>query len=200
MHQSRAVFLDRDGVINELLFHLNPGIIESPFTTRQFKLKPGVGKAIRQINQLGLKAIVVSNQPGIALRHFSRRTLTLITQKMLRLLKRESAVLDGIYYCLHHPQRGTAPLKQVCSCRKPKAGLLRKAAKDFKINLKRSYLVGDSIMDIWAGRRAGCTTFLTAHLKCDLCRLMAERGVKPRYVVKDLAVAVRTIRRLERTK
>lgn len=196
--RDRAVFLDRDGVINSLIFHREMGIIESPFTVPQFRLKAGVARAIREINRLGLKAIVVSNQPGVAMRHFSRKTLNAITRKMTAELKRMGAFLDGIFYCLHHPTKGFGLLKRNCNCRKPKPGLLREAARRHGINLKKSYLVGDSILDVKAGLRAGCKTFLTAHLKCDLCHLMARRGIRTHYLVKDLSEAVRKIRGLER--
>lgn len=198
--KSPAVFLDRDGVINELIFHESPGILESPFTVKQFILRPGAARAIRQINQLGLKAVVISNQPGIALGHLSKKTLQAVTQKMLNTLKREGARLDGIYYCLHHPHGKNGPLKRKCSCRKPKAGLLFQASRDLGIDLKRSFMVGDSIFDVQCGRRAGCATFLTAHLKCDLCHLMARRGVRPDYVVKNLASAVQKVKILTRTR
>lgn len=195
--KARAVFLDRDGVINEILFHREMGIIESPFTASQFCLKSGVAEAIRRINRLGFKAIVISNQPGVAMRHFSHSTLRAITRKMIRKLAAKKARLDGIYYCMHHPEKGKGSLKLRCSCRKPKPGLLFKAARELEIDLKKSYLVGDSIYDVQAGRRAGCKTFLTAHLRCDLCQLMARRGVRPHFLVKDLLTAVRKIAQLE---
>lgn len=197
MAKANAVFLDRDGVVNEVLFHKEMGLIETPFTVKQFRLKQGVAKAIRRINRLGLKVVVVSNQPGVAMRHFSRKTLVAITKKMKAALKKGGAFLDGVYYCLHHPTKGTGALKRKCACRKPKAGLLKQAARELNIDLGKSYMVGDSIFDVQAGQRAGCKTFLLAHLKCDLCDLMARRGVRPDYIVKDLSSAVRQIAKLE---
>ena len=192
--KARAVFLDRDGVINEILFHQEMGIIETPFTVKQFQLKRGAAAAIRQIKQLGFRAVVVSNQPGVAMGHFSRKTLDKITNGMILELKKQNAILDGIYYCLHHPQRGRGKLKQHCQCRKPKAGLLYQAARDLNIDLKNSFMIGDSIFDVQAGQRAGCKTLLLAHLKCDLCHLMARKGIEPDYRVDDLRTAVRKIR------
>lgn len=173
------------------------GVIETPFTVEQFRLKKGAAKAIRKINRLGLKAVVVSNQPGVAMRHFSRKTLSAITRKMAEELKREKAFLDAVYYCIHHPEKGFGTLRTHCTCRKPKAGLLFQAARELQIDLKNSYLIGDSIFDIQAGRRGGCKTFLLGHLKCDLCHRMAKRGIKPSYVVKDLPNAIKKITRLE---
>jgi len=192
-----AVFLDRDGVINEIIFHQELGVLESPFTPAQFHLKTGVAEAIRRIHRLGLKAVVVSNQPGIAMRHLTKRALEAITQKMQEGLRRRKARLDGIYYCPHHPLKGKGKLRRRCACRKPKPGLLFQAARDLDIDLRRSYLIGDSITDIEAGLRAGCLTFLLAHLKCDLCNLMAQRNIRPHYLVKNLANALKKIRLLE---
>ncbi len=192
-NKTRAVFLDRDGVVNELLFHQEMGIIETPFTVDQFKLKKNVGRAIRRINRLGFKVIIVSNQPGIAMRHFSRKTLEAINLKMIQSLAKDKARLDGIFYCLHHPVKGLGALKKKCACRKPKPGLLFQAAKLFNIDLKKSFMIGDSILDVQAGKAAGCETILLAHLKCDLCHLMARRGIKPDYLVKDILTAAKTI-------
>ena len=192
-HKTRAVFLDRDGVVNELLFHQEVGIIETPFTVDQFKLKKNAGKGIRRINRLGFKVIIVSNQPGIAMRHFSRKTLEAINLKMIQSLAKDKARLDGIFYCLHHPVKGLGALKKKCACRKPKPGLLFQAAKLFNIDLKKSFIIGHRILDVQAGKAAGCETILLAHLKCDLCHLMARRGIKPDYLVKDILTAAKTI-------
>lgn len=196
MKRTPAVFLDRDGVINEILFHKELGLLETPFTVSQFKLKKGAARAIGQINRIGLKTVVVSNQPGIAMRHFSKNTLRKVTEKMCRELWAEKAYLDGIYYCIHHPEKGFGSLKKRCNCRKPKAGLFKQAAKDFNIDLKKSFMIGDSILDVQAGKAAGCKTFLLGHLKCDLCNFMGRKGIKPDYWVKDFPAAVKKIKGL----
>ena len=188
--------MDRDGVINEILFHQELGLLETPFTVSQFKLKKGVAEAISQINRMGLKAMVVSNQPGIAMKHFSKNVLRKVTEKMCKDLWKGKAYLDGIYYCIHHPEKGFGSLKKICDCRKPKAGLLKKAAKDFNIDLKKSFMIGDSIQDVQTGKKAGCKTLLLAHLKCDLCQLMGKKGIKPDYLVKNLDLAVKKIKGL----
>ena len=193
LQKSPAVFLDRDGVINEIIFHQEMGIIETPFTVKQFRLKSGITHTIRRLNKLGFKTVVVSNQPGVAMRHFSRKTLHAITWKMKRLLARGGARLDGIYYCLHHPQKGFGALRKKCRCRKPKPGLFFQAAREMNLDLKRSFMIGDSITDVEAGKRAGVKTILLAHLKCDLCHWMARRGIKPDFMAKNLTDAVRRI-------
>jgi D,D-heptose 1,7-bisphosphate phosphatase len=193
MKKQRAVFLDRDGVINRIVYHRELGIIDTPFTVGQFRLLPGVAQAIRKINRLGLKAVVVSNQPGIAKRHFSHKTLVDMTKKMERAMKRGGAYLDAIYYCLHHPQAVNPAYKRRCPCRKPNPGLLKRGAEELKIDLKSSFLVGDGIPDIQAGRRAGCRTILIGNWKCDLCKLMEAKKLKPDYIASDILDAIRFI-------
>ena len=196
--KTRAVFLDRDGVINEIIFHREMGLIETPFTVAQFRLKPYVTSSLRTLKRLGFKTVIVSNQPGVAMRHFNRQTLAAITENMTRKLRKGGALLDGVFYCLHHPTKGIGKLRKRCSCRKPKPGLLFQAKRRLQIDLKRSYLIGDSIFDIKAGLQAGCTTILLAHLKCDLCHLMSQRGIKPHYIARDLREAARRICRIEK--
>jgi D-glycero-D-manno-heptose 1,7-bisphosphate phosphatase len=194
--KNRAVFLDRDGVLNRIVYHRDIGVIDTPFTVGQFTLLPGAARAIREINRLGLKAIVVSNQPGIAKGHFSHRTLDEMTSKLERNLKRAGARLDAIYYCLHHPHAVKRAYRKRCACRKPNPGLLKQAARKFNIALKDSFIIGDSITDIQAGKRAGCRTVLLGNFKCDLCKFMHAKKVKPDYIACDIIHAVALIREM----
>ncbi len=193
----RAIFLDRDGVINEIVYHQDIGVIDTPFTPQQFQLLPGVAEAIRLINQTNFKAIVVSNQPGIAKNHFTEEILEQIDQKMRKELAKEGAFFDGIYYCLHHPDGSNGKYRKVCECRKPKPGLLLQAAGDLNIDLTQSYVIGDSITDVLAGQRAGCKTLLIGRMKCDLCRLMDREGASPDLIVAGLLEAIKVIERRE---
>ncbi len=193
MKKKKAIFLDRDGVINEILFHQEMGIIETPFTESQFKFKKRVGEAVRAINRSGYLAILISNQPGVAMRHFSMKTHLAIEKKMKALLAKSGAHLDAAYYCLHHPTKGHGALRKICNCRKPKPGMLLQAAKDWNIDLKNSFFIGDSILDVQAGLAAGCKTVLLAHLKCDLCHEMTKRGVKPHQMASNLFLAVQKL-------
>jgi D-glycero-D-manno-heptose 1,7-bisphosphate phosphatase len=195
--KSRAIFLDRDGVINQVVYHQEIGVIDTPFTPEQFVLLPKVGQAIRTINRMGFKAVVVSNQPGIAKGHFNLNTLKKTEKKMNRALAQENAFVDRAYYCLHHPKEGQAKYRGICSCRKPKPGLLLKASEEMDINLKSSYIIGDSISDIQAGKKAGCKTILIGNHKCDLCRLLTKSKVKPDYIVDNLYNAVKLIKTRE---
>ena len=150
-HQ-RAIFLDRDGTINKY-----KGFLTNP---EDFELLPGVAETIRTINHSGYLCIVVSNQPVIARGDCTFEELQTIHDKMETLLGKEGAFVDGIYFCPHHPDKGfkgeLPEYKIDCDCRKPKAGLLLQAAKDWNIDLSQSYMIGDSDRDVEAGQNAGC--------------------------------------------
>lgn len=152
----KAVFLDRDGTINKY-----KGFMRD---IDEFELIPGVAKAIKKINSSGYLCIVVTNQPVIARGEVTYEQLNEIHNKMETLLGLEGAYIDGLYYCPHHPHKGyegeIPELKIECDCRKPKPGMLLNAAKDFNIDLSRSYMVGDGENDIKAGNAAGCKTIL----------------------------------------
>lgn len=153
-NKQKAIFLDRDGTINKYVGYLR--------TPEQFELLEGAGEAIRKINLSGYLAIVVTNQPVIARGEVTVDGLQKIHNKMETMLGKKGAYLDGVYYCPHHPDKGFAgeveELKIVCECRKPKAGLLLQAAKDFNIDLSQSWMIGDSENDVLAGKNAGCKT------------------------------------------
>jgi len=194
---NRAVFLDRDGVINQIVYHQEIGVLDTPFHPAQFKLLPGVIKALRRINSLGFKTILVSNQPGVAKKHMRLENFWKIDQKMRKELAQKKASLDAVYYCLHHPQGDDKRFKKICNCRKPKPGLILKASKELRVDPKSSYLVGDSLIDIQAGKKAGCTTFLLGNHKCDLCKFIEEKNNRPDFIVKDLYQAVKLIEKKE---
>ena len=193
MNKHRAVFLDRDGVLNSLVYQRRTGIIDSPSTASQFKLLTGIGTAVRSLNRLCLKTVVVSNQPGVAKGNFTAAMLDKMTLKMKRELDRQGASLDGVYYCLHHPQAASLRYRKRCRCRKPKPGLLEKAAKELGIDLRQSFMVGDNLTDVEAGKSAGCTTIFIGDWKCDWCRFMEKRNGAPDHIVPDLPAASRLI-------
>lgn len=190
---NKAVFLDRDGVINEMVYHEELGIVDSPFTPEQLTLFPSAGEAIRQLNEAGYKVFLVSNQPGIAKGHLSWQTFENIKQKMNRELAEQGAQLDGEYYCLHHPEARVASLRTSCACRKPEPGLLLQAACEQDIDLSQSCMIGDGLTDIKAGKQAGCKTILVGRMKCELCRLMDEEDTRPDAIVSNLQEAVAAI-------
>ena len=182
----KAVFLDRDGVINELVYHQEQGIIDSPFTVEQLRLLPGVGEAIRNFREMGYKVVLVSNQPGIAKGHLSHETFERIRQRMNDELARDGASLNGEYYCFHHPDAKVEQYRVNCDCRKPQPGLLLQAARDLDIDLSGSWMVGDGLTDIQAGKAAGVKTILLGNMKCELCQLMNGDGGRPEAITPDL--------------
>ena len=184
--KDKAVFLDRDGVLNEVVYHEEMGILDSPFTAEQFKLLPDVGKTINKFHELGFKVIIVSNQPGIAKDHHTMETFQEIQNKMKKELMKDNAEVDGEYYCFHHPDGKIKEYTMVCDCRKPKPGLIIKAAEEQDIDIDKSWMIGDGITDIQAGHNAGCRTILIGRMKCDLCRLMEDEKVKPDFIVPNL--------------
>lgn len=155
-NKQKAVFLDRDGTVN-----VYKGFLKN---IEDFKLIEGVADAIKKINNSGYLCILITNQPVIARGEVTYEQLEQIHNKLETLLGLQGAYIDSIYYCPHHPDRGYAgeipDLKIDCNCRKPKPGMLLKAAKDFNIDLTKSFMVGDSENDIKAGKLAGCKTVL----------------------------------------
>ena len=155
-----GVLLDRDGVINAMLW-IN-GELDSPLAVEHVALLPRVGEAIRRLNQRAIPVAIVSNQPVIAKGKTSPETLRAITHRILDLLGRDGAAVDGVYYCLHHPLTKVDALRAVCECRKPAPGLLRRACADLNLDPGRSFMVGDRETDVMAGRSAGTRTVLIA--------------------------------------
>jgi D,D-heptose 1,7-bisphosphate phosphatase len=194
----KAVFLDRDGVINELVYYEEAGVIDSPFTVEQFRLCSGVGKAIRRLNDSGFRVIVVSNQPGVAKNHFSLATLEQMDNKMAREINDDGARIDRVYYCPHHPEGKNPAYRMVCKCRKPEPGLLLQGLGDFRLNPEECYMIGDNLTDVQAGQRARCKTILLGKQKCELCQLMDELNAHPDKIARDLPEAVEIILEMER--
>lgn len=193
----RAVFLDRDGVVNRMFYHPEFGILDSPANPDQFELVPRAGEAIAELNRLGLLVIVVSNQPGVAKGKFTPVLLEAMERKMASEIKAAGGKLDAVYNCLHHPEASVKEYRVLCDCRKPEPGLLLKAARDWNIGLTSSYMIGDGVTDIAAGRAAGATTLFVNSRKCYNCEALAERAVWPDFLVADLAEAATVIRKLE---
>lgn len=155
-NKQKAIFLDRDGTINKYVGFLRD--------KEQFELIDGAAEAVRKINASGYLCIVVTNQPVIARGEVTTEELEEIHNKMETLLGSEGAYIDGLYYCPHHPHKGfegeIPELKFDCDCRKPKPGMLLKAAEDYNIDLSQSYMVGDGENDVKAGIAAGCKSVL----------------------------------------
>ncbi len=182
----KAALLDRDGVINALVHHQDAGVIDAPFTRSQFKLLPRVPEAVHALNELGLRVAVVSNQPGIAKGQLKADLLKTFERIMLSQIRAAGGRIDGVYYCLHHPDARVRKLRQCCSCRKPQIGLLEQAAADLEVSLSECYMIGDGIPDLLAGSRAGCRTVFVGRWKCEICQFTEAPHVRPAFVAKDL--------------
>jgi D-glycero-D-manno-heptose 1,7-bisphosphate phosphatase len=187
---NRAVFLDRDGVINVAPYSAVEGKPDSPYRLDELRTLPGVARAIRLINDMGFLAVIVSNQPGIAKGKCDRAFLEAVDAQLRDELAREGARLDAVYYCLHHPEAQVEALRAECDCRKPKPGLLRRAARELDVDLARSYMVGDSVVDIEAGIAAGCRTIFVSNGD-GLER--SDSSVTPHQAATDLLAAVEAI-------
>jgi histidinol-phosphate phosphatase family protein len=177
------VFLDRDGTVNREVDHLRE--------PAQLELLAGVAGAIKRLNESEYRCCVVSNQPVIARGECSEADLREIHNKLETLLGRQGAYLDRIYYCPHHPDRGfageRAELKIDCDCRKPKIGLIERATRDYNVAMDRSWLIGDSSVDMETARRAGLKSVL---VESGYAGLDYRTWASPDVVVPDMEAAV----------
>jgi D-glycero-D-manno-heptose 1,7-bisphosphate phosphatase len=194
----RAVFLDRDGTLNAMVYNTEFGLVDSPSTPDDFRLLPHVGEAVQKCKDMGFLTVVVSNQPGIAKGKFSPALLDAMTEKMMSELATTNAQIDAVYYCYHHPEGVVKEYQMHCDCRKPKPGLFLKAASDLNIDLGNSYLIGDGITDIQAGQAAGTKTILLyPSLRCYICEELSRRRVQPDHIASHLLQASELIYKLE---
>jgi len=182
-NKRKAVFFDRDGVISKEVDQLSK--------IDDLKIYNFAAKAIKKINNSDYLAILVTNQPMIAKGFMTEKDLDEIHKKLETELGLKGAKIDAIYYCPHHPEKGFVgerpELKIKCKCRKPEIGLLLKAKKDFNVNLKKSYLIGDKTSDILAGKRAGCKTIL---VKTGYGGKDGLFSVKPDFTINNLIKAI----------
>jgi len=145
--QNVGVFIDRDGTISEEVGYINH--------LSRFQVYPWSAEAIRNLNLKGLKAILVTNQAGVARGYFEESLIHEVHRKLRDELKQSGAYLDAIYYCPHHPSVGKPPYRLDCDCRKPKPGMLLRAANELEIDMKHSFMIGDRYSDIELAQNAG---------------------------------------------
>lgn len=179
---TKAVFLDRDGVINREVDVLRD--------IKQLKLLPSAAGAIKKINKLGFLAVVITNQAVVARGWLTEKEVDEIHAVLIKRLGRKSAKLDAIYYCPHHPNANLKKYRIKCSCRKPNPGLIKKAQKALKIDMKKSFMVGDTTRDILAGKRAGLKTIL---VKTGYAGKDGKYKVEPDFTAKNLMAAAKII-------
>jgi len=197
-----------------MVYHPDHSLVDSPANPDEFQLLPGVGEAIGKINAVGLLVVVVSNQPGVAKGKFTVDLLDAITQKMHQELEACGATVDAVFYCLHHPEAVLDGYRMRCECRKPKPGLLLRAADELGIDVQRSYMVGDAPTDVQAGAMSGCRTVWLGpgqtHMRgpgqtrmrgpgqTRMRGLMDHEGIQPDHIAAGLHEAVDLILREER--
>jgi D-glycero-D-manno-heptose 1,7-bisphosphate phosphatase len=182
-----AVFLDRDGTINEQMGYINH--------ISRFQLLPGVAEAIRRLNEADIPVVVVTNQSGLARGYFPEELLVAVHEKMERLLAEQGAHVDGIYICPHHPEAKNEKYRLACNCRKPGTGLLVRAAEEKDLDLARSFVVGDRWSDLKSAVTCGATPVLvlTGYGRGDAQYIGPGQEVQPAFVGVDLAEAVQWI-------
>ncbi len=187
MKKNTAVFFDRDGTISEEVGYVNH--------INRFKLLPKSAQAIRMLNKHNILTIVVTNQSGVARGYFEEDLVKKVHNKMKKLLKKEDAHIDAIYYCPHHPTLGPLKYRKKCDCRKPKTGMLKKAKSDFNIELKKSYMVGDRMKDVIFGHKAGMKSILvlTGYGLGEYEHQRKSWTEQPEYIAKDLLDAIKWI-------
>lgn len=179
-----AVFLDRDGTINEQMGYINH--------LSRFHLLPRVGEAIRLLNEQRIPVVVTTNQSGLARGYFPESLLTAVHAKMVEELAAAGARLDGIYVCPHHPEAKEERFRLACTCRKPKTGLFTQAATELGLDLAKSYVVGDRWSDLKAAAACGAkgVLVLTGYGRGDRDYIGPGQTVQPHWVAEDLYDAV----------
>ena len=176
MAEKFAVFLDRDGTINE-----DTGYIDSP---EKLVIIRGASDAIKKLNENEFGVIVISNQSGVGRGYFSKEAAEEVNKKLVKILNKGGAHIDGIYYCPHHPDDN-------CDCRKPRTGLIEMAKGDLNLDIKKSYVVGDKVSDIELAMNAGAKAILvlTGRGTDERNRLIRQ----PHYIASNLKEAVEWI-------
>lgn len=179
-----AVFIDRDGTLTEEV-----GYVNHP---SRLKLLPRSAAAVRRLNGAGIAAVVATNQAGIARGYFSEDVMSAVHRQLVEQLKDAGAHLDGLYVCPHHPTEGAPPFRQNCGCRKPRPGMLLRAAEELDLDLGRSIVVGDkgSDLEVASAVGAGSILVLTGYGRGEWEYRRAELSVKLDHVAVDLLEAV----------
>jgi D-glycero-D-manno-heptose 1,7-bisphosphate phosphatase len=183
----RAVFMDRDGTISEEI-----GYVNHPSRYRVF---PYSAEAVRLLNEAGWLAILVTNQAGVARGYFTEALVGAVHEMLVSELEKKRAYLDAIYYCAHHPSVGDPPYRLDCMCRKPRPGLITRAAEEFEIELGQSWMIGDRHSDIELARNAGvhAAFVLSGYGRGEWEYQRANWTHEPDMVAEDLLEAVRGI-------
>jgi len=198
--KNKALFLDRDGVIIQMYYDTTLGIVDTPLTPQQVTFVPHILSFLKTAQELGFLLIVISNQPGVALKKVSKKDFDSMEQKILSTLTKHDIKINHVYYCPHHPFAKIQKYKKACNCRKPNTQLIKKAISAYDVDIENSWLVGDSIFDIVAGTRMKLKTMLIARIQeTEYLRIVEEQlgDIKPTVLVKDLKHATEILRTYE---
>lgn len=184
MARRPAVFIDRDGTLTEEV-----GYVNHP---ERLRLLPRSAAAVRRLNESGIAAVVATNQAGIARGYFSEDVMQAVNERLIEQLKDAGAHLDGLYVCPHHPTEGLPPFRVDCDCRKPRPGLLLRAARELDLDLGDSAMVGDKPSDLLVARPVGARAILvlTGYGRGEWEYRRAHFPVVPDHVASDLLDAV----------
>lgn len=184
---NKAVFLDRDGTVTEEVGYLSD--------LTMLRLLPGAGAAIKKLNQMGFKVILVTNQSGVARGLFPETLVQEAHVRLAQMLEQEGARLDGVYYCPHHPHAGTTHNTMVCDCRKPETGMIDRAVKELDIDVNQSVIVGDKWIDVELGQKAGISSVIvgTGFPPDDPGNIRPGHVRDPDFTARDLAEVVEWI-------
>ena len=194
----RALFIDRDGVINRMVRYQDG--FDSPLSPNEVKLVTGVEKVIKFANGRRIPVIEISNRPQVAKGKTTKQMSKKVENKIHKLLKDKGARIDMSYICPHHPNAILLELRIICDCRKPKPGLLLKAAKENNIDLKKSVFLGDKATDVKAGKLAGCKTVLFLHDNDEPLKVKDAKKAKADYKVKSMREALSLAKKLLKTR
>jgi histidinol-phosphate phosphatase family protein len=194
----KAIFIDRDGTLNEMVYDESHGVLNSPRRADQVLLMPHAAEFLRGVKALGYKIILVTNQPAIAKGNMTERDLAEVNARLAELLREGGGAWDEERVCKHHPDGGPTPRAEFvrdCDCRKPKPGMLLQAAREHGLDLAASWMLGDGLVDVQAGRAAGCRTILVTQLRMDhIEKWFKLDGAIPDFVARDLGAALQIIR------
>ncbi len=183
-----VIFLDRDGTLNEIVFNDETESLDSPLSAEQLRLLPKTIEALEIFKSLGYTLIVVTNQPAAAKGKVALSRLYEVNNRLKDILRENNIYLDDILMCAHYPEAKKeirdSFLISDCDCRKPKPGLLKKAMEKFNVDIERSYMVGDSYVDILAGSAVKLKTVFLGRYKCDVCQLLGD--IKPEFTFKNI--------------
>ncbi|GAB6100019.1 D-glycero-beta-D-manno-heptose 1,7-bisphosphate 7-phosphatase [Halanaerocella petrolearia] len=182
-----GVFMDRDGTVSKEI-----GYVNHPW---RYELLPRTGLAVKKLNQAGIKALLATNQAGVARGYFEEEMIGKVHNRLEDLLEEEGAYLDEIYYCHHHPDVGEGKFNKDCNCRKPEPGMLLQGTEDFDLDLTKSYMIGDKISDVELAHKVDAKGILvlTGYGRGNYENDQSDWEVEPDYIAEDLYDAVEWI-------